>query len=141
MPIPKRTYTNHQRASPARRLGLCSAAVIFVFSVLAARVGQLQLLSGSHYKQIALSQRLRTVPLPAERGSIFDRDGRDLAMSVERATIYADPHFVADPTGEAAKLAPVVGVDQAQLVSTLADRAHRFRYVARRVDLTARSDG
>jgi cell division protein FtsI (penicillin-binding protein 3) len=134
VPTHKRAPAAHQRASPARRLGLCSATVIFVFSVLAARVGQLQLLSGTHYKEIALAQRLRTVPLPAERGSIFDRNGRDLAMSVERATVYADPHLVADPTGEAAKLAPVVGVDQAQLVSTLADRAHRFRYVARRVD-------
>jgi cell division protein FtsI (penicillin-binding protein 3) len=117
-----------------RRLGVCSALVVVVFSVLAARVGQLQLMSGGHYKQIALEQRLRTVPLPAERGTIFDRNGRDLAMSVQRATVYADPVLVNDPVGHAAKLAPLLGVSQSELTQRLGDKSHRFTYLARRVD-------
>lgn len=108
--------------------------VIVVFSVLAARVGQLQLMSGGRYEQLALEQRLRRIPLSAERGSIFDRNGRDLAMSVQRATIYADPHLVNDPLGEAAKLAPVLGIPADVLVHSLADKSRRFAYVARRVD-------
>jgi cell division protein FtsI (penicillin-binding protein 3) len=118
----------------ARRLGFCSALVIVVFSVLAARVGQLQLMSGDRYEQLALAQRLRTVPLPAERGSIFDRNGRDLAMSVQRATVYADPKLVNDPVGHAAKLAPLLAVPQDDLLERLADRSRRFVYLARRVD-------
>jgi cell division protein FtsI (penicillin-binding protein 3) len=118
----------------ARRLGLCSAIVIVAFSVLAARVGQLQLMSGGRYERLALEQRLRTIPLPAERGSIFDRNGRDLAMSVQRATIYADPKLVNDPVGEAAKLAPVLGVSSDELLERLADKSRRFVYLARRVE-------
>ena len=120
----------------ARRLGVCSAVVIVAFSVLAARVGQLQLMSGGRYEQLALEQRLRTVPLPAERGSIFDRNGRDLAMSVQRATIYADPHLVNDPVGEAAKLAPLLGTPADVLLQRLADKSRRFVYLARRVEDT-----
>ena len=60
---------------------------------------------------IALSQRLRTIPLSAERGSIFDRNGRDLAISIERSSVYADPTLVTDPALYASKLSPVVGVD------------------------------
>jgi cell division protein FtsI (penicillin-binding protein 3) len=120
----------------ARRLGICTAVVIVAFSVLAARVGQLQLMSGGRYEQLALEQRLRTVPLPAERGSIFDRNGRDLAMSVQRATIYADPHLVNDPVGEAAKLAPLLGASADVLLERLADKSRRFVYLARRVEDT-----
>jgi len=124
--------------SPARRLGLCSAVIVVAFAALAVRVAQLQMFSGDKYQQLALAQTLRTVPLAAERGSVFDRNGRDLAMSIERTTVYADPTLVTDPVGEAAKLAPVVHADEATLVARLSDKGspdhpRRFAYVARTV--------
>jgi cell division protein FtsI (penicillin-binding protein 3) len=117
-----------------RRLGLCTILVLVVFAALAARVTQLQVLSGDHYRAMALSQRLRTIPLSAERGSIFDRNGRDLAISVERSSVYADPTLVADAALYASKLAPLVGEDQETLYRRLSDRSRRFVYIARTVD-------
>ena len=70
---------------------MCTILVVVVFAALAIRVTQLQVLSGDHYEAMALRQRLRTIPLNAERGSIFDRNGRDLAISIERNSVYADP--------------------------------------------------
>ena len=93
----------------------CSAAVVVVFGVLAARVVQLQVMSGDRYQRLAVEQTLHTIPISAERGSIFDRNGRDLALSVRRSTVYADPTLVNDPAGEAAKLAPVLHVDEQYL--------------------------
>jgi cell division protein FtsI (penicillin-binding protein 3) len=117
-----------------RRLGLCSVVIALVFGALAVRVTQLQVLSGDHYKAMALAQRLRTIPLTAERGSIFDRNGRDLAISVERSTVWADPTLVRDPGVYSAKLAPLVGVPRQTLYDRLADKSHRFVYIARTVD-------
>jgi cell division protein FtsI (penicillin-binding protein 3) len=117
-----------------RRIGLCTALIVIVFAVLAVRVAQLQVVSGDHYKAMALAQRLRTIPLEPERGSIFDRNGADLATSVEVSSVYADPTLVTDPALYASKLAPVVGVDQTTLYNRLADRSHHFEYIARRVD-------
>ncbi|HET9728725.1 MAG TPA: penicillin-binding protein 2, partial [Acidimicrobiia bacterium] len=97
-------------------------------------MGQLQLMSGSRYRATAAAQALHTVPLSAERGSIFDRSGRDLALSIERETVYADPTLVADPVSEAAKLAPVLHVSERYLRAQLSDRPHRFEYLARAVD-------
>lgn len=105
-----------------------------VFGVLAARVAQLQLMSGDRYKETAAAQALRTVPLSAERGSIFDRQGRDLAMSIQRVTVYADPTLVADPRAEAAKLAPILHVSEKLLAQRLGDRPRRFAYLARAID-------
>ncbi len=117
-----------------RRIGICIVAVVIVFGVLSFRVTQLQVLSGDHYRELALSQRLRTIPLSAERGSIFDRNGRDLAISIERSSVYADPSLVTDPALYASKLSPVVGVAQDALYERLNDRTRRFVYIARTIE-------
>ena len=107
--------------------------ILLVFGALAFRVTQLQLLSGDRYKKLSLLQTVHTVPLPAQRGTIFDRDGRDLALSIELSSVYADPHQVADPIAYATALAPILGVSESTLEARLADRKFEFQYLARRV--------
>jgi cell division protein FtsI (penicillin-binding protein 3) len=124
---------------PGRRLGICSALIILAFGALAVRVGQLQIANGAKYKKLSVDLALHTIPLPAERGSIFDRDGRDLAMSITRTTVYADPTLVTDPIGEAARLAPVLHLPVQTLHQVLADKGdpqkpRRFAYLAHTVD-------
>jgi cell division protein FtsI (penicillin-binding protein 3) len=125
-------------ARPTRRLGVCSALLLLGFGALGARVGQLQLASGSKYKQLSVDLAQHTIALPAERGSVFDRNGRDLAMSIERTTVYADPTLVTDPVAEAAKLAPVLKVDQQKIQQALsakgtAKKPNHFAYLAHTV--------
>ena len=122
-----------------RRLGVCSALLILGFGLIAARVGQLQLASGAKYKQLSVKLALHTIPLTAQRGSIFDRNGRDLAMSIEKTTVYADPTLVTDPVAEAARLAPVLHVDEHALLQRLSDKGsaaepRHFVYLAHTVD-------
>src|SRR5262249_31581178 len=81
-----------------------------------------------------LDQRVRTVDLAAERGSVFDRNGHDLAASVPQQTVWANPRVVKDPAAYAAQLAPVVGVDEASLRDRLAEHNKAFVYGARKVD-------
>ena len=76
---------------------------------------------------------MRAVALPAERGSIFDRNGEDLALTVPQQTIWADPRLIADPARAVALLAPVLGGDPAALTDRLARDAD-FVYVARQID-------
>jgi cell division protein FtsI (penicillin-binding protein 3) len=130
--------TRPRAAQPARRLGVCSALLILGFGLLAARVGQLQLGNGAKYKQLSVELALHTIPLTAQRGSIFDRNGRDLAMSIEKTTVYADPTLVTDPIGEAARLAPVLHVAQTRLLANLSDKGaptspRHFVYLAHTV--------
>jgi cell division protein FtsI (penicillin-binding protein 3) len=100
--------------------------------LVAVRLTQVQGLSSDRYVALGESQRVRRVSLPAERGSIFDRDGRDLALSVPRWTITANPRLVSDPLATAQALSPIIGVDELVLRDVLSkDRA--FVYVARRV--------
>jgi cell division protein FtsI (penicillin-binding protein 3) len=135
-PAPKKVAP--QSAHIGRRIGFCSALVIIVFGLLAARLAQLQVMSGDRYTRLAVAQTLHSVPISAERGSIFDRNGHDLALSIERPTVYADPTLVNDPAGEATQLAPVLGVDQTYLLKQLTAKPSRFAYLAHTVsDATA----
>jgi cell division protein FtsI (penicillin-binding protein 3) len=77
---------------------------------------------------------VRTVQLAAERGSVFDRNGYDIAVSVPQQTVWANPRVVKDPEGYARQLAPVVGVEEGVLRDRLSQRDKAFVYVARKVD-------
>ncbi len=95
--------------------------------LIVVRLVDVQAIEGDHYEAMAEAQRVRTVSLAAERGSIFDRNGHDLALSVPQHTIYADPRLVRDPARYASKLAPIVDVDRSDLRDRLAAAGHRVR--------------
>lgn len=117
-----------------RRLRALILLVLLSFTGISWRLVEIQAFSGERFSRMALDQRLATLPLPAERGSIFDRNGRDLAISVQRDTVWADPSVVVDPAGYATQLAPIVSVDEQVLLSRLSRRDRRFVYIARAVD-------
>lgn len=72
-------------------------AIILAVAVLACftRLLQIQLLEGPSTAQAATNQRTVSEKLPASRGIITDANGKVLAQSVERYTVYADQNAVA----------------------------------------------
>jgi len=107
---------------------------VVAFSAIGVRLFDLQARDRSHLSSLGVGQRVRTVSIPAERGNIFDRTGKVLALSVPQTTIVADPRVIKEPLVYAAKLAPIVQVDQAELEARLSRRDSAFAYVARKVD-------
>jgi cell division protein FtsI (penicillin-binding protein 3) len=131
---PPRPRRAAKPASPRRRLLLILVTLAVALVLIGSRLVELQGFGQDHYDALAADQRVRTVTLAAERGSIFDRNGNDLALSVPQQTVYADPARVRNPVAYAAKLAPLVGVDRSTLADRLATPGLRFVYVARKVD-------
>jgi cell division protein FtsI (penicillin-binding protein 3) len=121
-------------ASPRRRLIAILVVAGVAFAAIALRLVDIQATNRTDYARLGLDQRVRNVTLAADRGSIFDRNGNDLAVSVGLSSVWADPRVVADPAAYAAQLAPIVAVDEATLRDQLADRSHAFVYVARKVE-------
>lgn len=119
--------------NPRTRCVALLLVVAVLFGAVGLRLVKLQVVAPEAYAARGVAQRLRSVELPAERGSIFDRNGVELAMSVRQQTVWADPRLVDDPVVAAAELAPVLGVDQAQLQARLSQEA-AFTYLARQVD-------
>ncbi|MDQ3946600.1 MAG: penicillin-binding protein 2 [Actinomycetota bacterium] len=106
------------------------------FSVVVARLTQVQAVSAATYADKGTDQRVRRIALAAERGAVFDRRGIDLALSVSQLTVWANPRVVPDAKVKeyAARLAPVLGVDEKFLVQRLSKDKAAFVYLARKVD-------
>ena len=122
-------------ARPRVRVGITLLVLIVGFSAITARLVDLQVLGGKEYTSFGASQRFQDIALPADRGSIFDRNGNDLAISIPQTTVWADPRLVEDPGVAVATLAPILDLDPAaavHLATRLGSKA-QFVYVARRV--------
>lgn len=108
-------------------------AVLTLFAaVIVGKLVDLQVLSPDRYRQMSAEQRIVEQALPAERGSILDRAGVPLAVSVPQRSVFIDPQLVGDASGTAASLASVVGVDPVTIESRIG-AGGRFAYVARHV--------
>lgn len=119
--------------SPRKRLVVLLVLMALALGGIVVRLVDVQGVEGAHYRALAESQRVKSVSLTAERGTIFDRNGNDLALSVPQRTIYADPRLVKDPAGYARKLSPIVDADRSDLENRLGQPDTAFVYVARKV--------
>lgn len=128
--------------NPSRRMRMAAAFVMILLVASGARLIQLQITDSAAYAAEAMNQRLTTEPLPAERGSILDRNGNRLAYSIEANYIAVDPVMLkGEPAAVAAELAPLLGRPASELEPLIATEetpqgdAIRFTYLQRGVDL------
>jgi cell division protein FtsI (penicillin-binding protein 3) len=112
------------RGNPNRRLGATLLAIIFVLTLWAGRLVQLQGLDSGTYRQLASQEREQTISLPALRGSITGANGQVLAMTVETYTVAADPPLI----GGAAKQQQVADTLAAPLGMTSAAILNLFQH-------------
>jgi cell division protein FtsI (penicillin-binding protein 3) len=129
----KRVRTAHARLVE-RRIGLLFAVFLLMLGFAVMRAGYLFAFKGSQLKSLAATQQVENMTMPARRGTIYDRNGRELAVSEVAATVYATPYLVKDPVGTAKRLAPLVDQPAEKLTTKLADRKTGFVYLARKIN-------
>jgi cell division protein FtsI (penicillin-binding protein 3) len=117
-----------------RRIGLLFAMFVLAFVVIVARAAWLQGVQGGSLSADAKGQQTETVQVPGSRGRILDRNGTELAISEDAATIFATPYQVKDPERTAERLAGVLDEDANDILKALLEDSG-FSYVARKVDL------
>jgi cell division protein FtsI (penicillin-binding protein 3) len=114
------------------RIGAIFASLFVLLSFAAVRTAYLGVFRGSALRQAASAQQTTHETVTAQRGAITDRNGVDLAVSEPAKDLSADPYLVHDPLGAAAKLAPLLGLAQSELLRKLSERSG-FVYLARGV--------
>ena len=66
-------------------------ALFFVFVFLQLRLVYLQIIKGTWYQHKAVENRIREIVVEPKRGIIYDRNGKELAVSVSADACYAIP--------------------------------------------------
>jgi cell division protein FtsI (penicillin-binding protein 3) len=123
-----------QHPIPVRRAAVMGAILMLGTAGIGVRLGYVQVVRAETYATQARQQTIRKIELPARRGTIYDRTGGELAVSVPARTIYANPRFVTDPAKTADALAPLLKREVGAIEADLRKDAG-FVYLARRVGL------
>ena len=122
-------------ASPQKEGGLRIAAIgclVLAASVVIGRAYHLQIKNGAEYQGAAKRQSNTQRRVVAKRGTILDRNGDELALTVNVDTIFAEPRRIKNPLDAANQLAPILDIPRKQLASRLNSKRY-FRYIKRRV--------
>lgn len=101
--------------------------LLFWGFAIVCRLFYLQIIRHDYYADFAYSQQTRLVEIPAHRGSILDRNGHILALSVPISTVIVNPAQLPDVDVAATILANILGLDELQLRSRLAARKNQNR--------------
>ncbi|MEV7396096.1 penicillin-binding protein 2 [Aeromicrobium sp. NPDC092404] len=119
-----------------RRLRVCLAMVVGVFGVFGVRLFQIQGLDASAYAAKAIEDGTAKSTIPAPRGAILDRNGAELATSVDGLTLTADPKMTAPYAPQIARiLSEKLGdrIDYFDTIDKLRTPDSRFVYLVRDV--------
>ena len=121
------------------RFWLVCAFFLFWACAIATRLFWLQIVRHSEYVERADKQQQRTFEVAPRRGVLYDRNMRELAMTVQVDSIYADPSEIDDKKSAARTLAAIVHTDPEDNLTREDQIAHRlddgksFAWIARRV--------
>lgn len=94
-----------------KRIMLLFVSVTLSVLLLGGRLVYLQLARNSFFIGKAMDQRLQSIPVDAKRGTIYDRNGIPLAVSVSANAVYAIPNQVQDKEYTAARLSEILELD------------------------------
>jgi cell division protein FtsI (penicillin-binding protein 3) len=115
-----------QRNPRLRWLIVWVVAAVWMGAVL-ARLGYLQLFCYSDYFAKAQHQQQRTFEISPRRGVIYDRKGRELAISIPMDSVFGDPAEIKEPELVASLLSPVLAIPADEIEMKIRDASKPVR--------------
>jgi cell division protein FtsI (penicillin-binding protein 3) len=137
---PPRRRTPGRRPAPnphrlvERRIGLLFALFLLLLGLAALRATWLGTVKSGSLAERAVSQQIEDLTVNARRGTIVDRNGIELAVSEDAVTVFAHPFLIDDPAKVAARLAPLIGRTESELLEKLSNQDSGFVYLRRKMD-------
>ena len=134
----RRTGGGPNRMMLRRTLFLLSVCGIAAFIVLAAKLYDIQIVHHDEYEAAAIAQQVRETTVSAARGTLYDRNGRILAISAGVDTIYISPAEIErgheDAEAIAKGLSEILGVDHETILKRAQNTKSWYEVVARKVE-------
>ena len=94
-----------------KRLFIVMVLACSLFLCLIFRIGYLQLIKGEWLSTKAAEQQTREIPIEAKRGTIYDTNMKELAVSVTKYTVWCKPVEVKDAKKTSEQLSKILDED------------------------------
>jgi cell division protein FtsI (penicillin-binding protein 3) len=121
-----------------RRALFVAIGLVAWMLVIGARLVQLQVNQHDDLTSRARNQQLGSIETSPLRGQLLDRQGRELARSVDTESFFADPREIPNTDETAGRIASITGQDRLELAKRLADAKDtnkKFVWLTRRLDV------
>ncbi len=119
------------------RLLVVGVVFVLVWGGIGFRLFDLQGNQALALATVGFDQRISEQTIAAPRGTIYDRDGVEIAMTIDGWNVVADPMMLGDPVVAATVLAPYADTSFEQLVVAFTEgqaKESRYAEIAMRVD-------
>jgi cell division protein FtsI (penicillin-binding protein 3) len=116
-----------------KRILLVAFLVAIGFFIVTLRVFLIMIVQHNQYMKRAERQHQKTIHIEPLRGTIYDRIGRELAVSVELESLYGVPSEIEDPDFVAAKLSTILGMSHHSIEKRLGSDKN-FIWLDRKLD-------
>ena len=104
-----------------KRIGIGFIILAALMILLAFRVAWIQIVDADELTQKAIDQQTSDIPIEAKRGSIYDRNGKELATSITCYSLWVRPAELAENKSDeeieeiARSIAPIVEQDEEEV--------------------------
>jgi len=129
--------SNYRAGSPRRRLIVALVVIGAILLGLIGRVAYLQTTEAENLRSAAADQWTRSVSIQAQRGTVFDRHGAELAMSVPAVTVSINPKLIENGTATVQILDDLLNLPDdkvAELLTEIESKDRGFVFVRRQAD-------
>ncbi|MBO5783829.1 MAG: stage V sporulation protein D, partial [Clostridia bacterium] len=127
--------------SMRKRMFTILVAIVVLFTVIVGRLFFIQIIQGEKYQNTAINQQTRELTVAARRGTIYDRNGKALAVSATAYKVVLSPATTDEDAGELIlkNLPQLLGVEPEKIEKSLAKNSY-YDVVARRVEQNVADD-
>lgn len=115
-----------------KRLFFLKLAITALFAIVIFRLILIMFVEHETYFARAKIQQIKKEEITPKRGNIYDRKGRELAVSLEKESLFVDPLALRDYK-DIEKLKAYVKVN-AHLLENSTNRNRRFIWIERKID-------
>jgi len=135
--MPRRFIPKPEPDKSRGRVFMLALVLIGWMLVIGVRLVHLQVTQHDDLANRARRQQQGAIETSPIRGQVLDRQGRELARSVDTKSFYADPGEVKDVDATARSIATITGLDRKTLAERFRDAQDsnkKFIWIARRID-------
>ena len=129
---------SRDKSTASTRNRILAFALIFllVSGFLVGRIFYWQIVRGNELKMMALDQQTKEKEITPKRGTIYDRNGSELAVSANVDTVIADPNIIkkaGNAEDIANTLSEILEMDKATILE-IVNRNSYFEWVAKKIE-------